>query len=127
MDVSVQKVKEIVAANRTPVSLETPLGKEEDSRLGDFIADAESAQPDSSATDELLRSDIEGVLNSLLPREREVIRLRYGLDDGRERTLEEVGQLFGITRERVRQIEFKAMRKLRQPDRCTKLEGYLTH
>ena len=127
MDVSVQKIKEIVAANRTPVSLETPLGKEEDSRLGDFIADAESAQPDSSATDELLRSDIEGVLNSLLPREREVIRLRYGLDDGRERTLEEVGQLFGITRERVRQIEFKAMRKLRQPDRCTKLEGYLAH
>lgn len=127
MDVSVQKVKEIVAANRTPVSLETPLGKEEDSRLGDFIADAESAQPDSSATDELLRSDIEQVLNSLLPREREVIRLRYGLDDGRERTLEEVGQLFGITRERVRQIEFKAMRKLRQPDRCTKLEGYLAH
>ena len=127
MDVSVQKVKEIVSANRTPVSLETPLGKEEDSRLGDFIADAESAQPDSSATDELLRSDIEVVLNSLLPREREVIRLRYGLDDGRERTLEEVGQLFGITRERVRQIEFKAMRKLRQPDRCTKLEGYLTH
>ncbi len=127
MDVSVQKVKEIVSANRTPVSLETPLGKEEDSRLGDFIADAESARPDSSATDELLRTDIEQVLNSLLPREREVIRLRYGLDDGRERTLEEVGQLFGITRERVRQIEFKAMRKLRQPDRCTKLEGYLSH
>ena len=125
MDVSVQKVKEIVSANRTPVSLETPLGKEEDSRLGDFIADAESARPDSSATDELLRTDIEQVLNSLLPREREVIRLRYGLDDGRERTLEEVGQLFGITRERVRQIEFKAMRKLRQPDRCTRLEGYL--
>ncbi|MBI2995405.1 MAG: RNA polymerase sigma factor RpoD [Candidatus Melainabacteria bacterium] len=127
LDVSVTKVKEIVSANRTPVSLETPLGKEEDSRLGDFIADAESARPDSSATDELLRGDIEQVLNSLLPREREVIRLRYGLDDGRERTLEEVGQLFGITRERVRQIEFKAMRKLRQPDRCTKLEGYLTH
>lgn len=127
MDVSVQKVKEIVAANRTPVSLETPLGKEEDSRLGDFIADAESARPDSSATDELLRTDIEQVLNSLLPREREVIRLRYGLDDGRERTLEEVGQLFGITRERVRQIEFKAMRKLRQPDRSNKLEGYLVH
>ena len=127
MDVSVQKVKEIVSANRTPVSLETPLGKEEDSRLGDFIADAESTQPDSTATDELLRGDIDQVLNSLLPREREVIRLRYGLDDGRERTLEEVGQLFGITRERVRQIEFKAMRKLRQPDRCNKLEGYLTH
>ena len=127
MDVSVQKIKEIVSANRTPVSLETPLGKEEDSRLGDFIADAESARPDSSATDELLRLDIEQVLNSLLPREREVIRLRYGLDDGRERTLEEVGQLFGITRERVRQIEFKAMRKLRQPDRSNKLEGYLTH
>lgn len=127
MDVSVQKVKEIVSANRTPVSLETPLGKEEDSRLGDFIADAESARPDSSATDELLRCDIEQVLNSLLPREREVIRLRYGLDDGRERTLEEVGQLFGITRERVRQIEFKAMRKLRQPERSNKLEGYLTH
>ena len=127
MDVSVQKVKEIVSANRTPVSLETPLGKEEDSRLGDFIADAESARPDSSATDELLRNDIDGVLNSLLPREREVIRLRYGLDDGRERTLEEVGQLFGITRERVRQIEFKAMRKLRQPDRSNKLEGYLAH
>ena len=125
LDVSVPKVKEIVAANRTPVSLETPLGKEEDSRLGDFIADAENARPDNSAADELLRTDIEGVLNSLLPREREVIRLRYGLDDGRERTLEEVGQLFGITRERVRQIEFKAMRKLRQPDRSTKLEGYL--
>ena len=127
MDVSIQKVKEIIGANRTPVSLETPLGKEEDSRLGDFIADAESARPDNSATDELLRSDIEDVLNSLLPREREVVRLRYGLDDGRERTLEEVGQLFGITRERVRQIEFKAMRKLRQPDRSTKLEGYLAH
>lgn len=127
LDVSVQKVKEIVSANRTPVSLETPLGKEEDSRLGDFIADSDSARPDSSATDELLRSDIEHVLNSLLPREREVIRLRYGLDDGRERTLEEVGQLFGITRERVRQIEFKAMRKLRQPDRSNKLEGYLAH
>ena len=125
LDVSVPKVKEIVAANRTPVSLETPLGKEEDSRLGDFIADAENARPDNSAADELLRTDIEHVLNSLLPREREVIRLRYGLDDGRERTLEEVGQLFGITRERVRQIEFKAMRKLRQPDRSTKLEGYL--
>lgn len=127
MDVSLQKVKEIIGANRTPVSLETPLGKEEDSRLGDFIADAESARPDNSATDELLRSDIDGVLNTLLPREREVVRLRYGLDDGRERTLEEVGQLFGITRERVRQIEFKAMRKLRQPDRSTKLEGYLAH
>ena len=127
MDVSIQKVKEIIGANRTPVSLETPLGKEEDSRLGDFIADAESARPDNSATDELLRSDIDEVLNSLLPREREVVRLRYGLDDGRERTLEEVGQLFGITRERVRQIEFKAMRKLRQPDRATRLEGYLTH
>jgi len=127
LDVSVQKVKEIVAANRTPVSLETPLGKEEDSRLGDFISDAESARPDSSATDELLRKDIEQVLGSLLPREREVIRLRYGLDDGRERTLEEVGQLFGITRERVRQIEFKAMRKLRQPDRSSRLEGYLMH
>lgn len=127
MDVSVQKVKEIVSANRTPVSLETPLGKEEDSRLGDFIADSELTQPDNTATDELLRGDIDVVLNSLLPREREVIRLRYGLDDGRERTLEEVGQLFGITRERVRQIEFKAMRKLRQPERCTKLEGYLTH
>ena len=127
MDVSIQKVKEIIGANRTPVSLETPLGKEEDSRLGDFIADAESARPDNSATDELLRSDIDEVLNSLLPREREVVRLRYGLDDGRERTLEEVGQLFGITRERVRQIEFKAMRKLRQPDRSTKLEGYLAH
>lgn len=125
LDVSVQKVKEIVAANRTPVSLETPLGKEEDSRLGDFIAGAENGNPDNLATDELLRKDIEQVLGSLLPREREVIRLRYGLDDGRERTLEEVGQLFGITRERVRQIEFKAMRKLRQPDRCTKLEGYL--
>lgn len=127
LDVSAQKVKEIVAANRTPVSLETPLGKEEDSRLGDFISDVESARPDSSATDELLRKDIEHVLGSLLPREREVIRLRYGLDDGRERTLEEVGQLFGITRERVRQIEFKAMRKLRQPDRSNKLEGYLAH
>lgn len=127
MDVSIQKVKEIIGANRTPVSLETPLGKEEDSRLGDFIADAESARPDNSATDELLRCDIDDVLNTLLPREREVVRLRYGLDDGRERTLEEVGQLFGITRERVRQIEFKAMRKLRQPDRSTKLEGYLAH
>ena len=127
LDVSIQKVKEIIGANRTPVSLETPLGKEEDSRLGDFIADAESARPDSSAADELLRSDIDDILNTLLPREREVVRLRYGLDDGRERTLEEVGQLFGITRERVRQIEFKAMRKLRQPDRSTKLEGYLAH
>lgn len=117
MDVSIVKLHEIIKAAKEPISLETPIGKEEDSRLGDFIEDAETDRPETTVTHELLRQDLAKMLNELTPRERDVLRLRFGLDDGRQRTLEEVGQLFAVTRERVRQIEFKALRKLRQPDR----------
>ncbi len=125
LDVSMKKLKEIMNANKTPVSLETPLGKEEDSKLADFIADGEKAQPDVASTEIMLREHIEELLVDLLPREAEVLKLRYGLIDGQTRTLEQVGQIFKITRERVRQIEFKAMKKLREPAKSEKLEGYL--
>ncbi|HMO22027.1 MAG TPA: RNA polymerase sigma factor RpoD, partial [Candidatus Melainabacteria bacterium] len=121
MDVSIVKLHEIIKAAKEPISLETPIGKEEDSRLGDFIEDAETDRPDTTVTHELLRQDLAKMLNELTPRERDVLRLRFGLDDGRQRTLEEVGQLFNVTRERVRQIEFKALRKLRQPGRSSRL------
>ncbi|MBI1270896.1 MAG: RNA polymerase sigma factor RpoD [Cyanobacteriota/Melainabacteria group bacterium] len=125
MDVSIVKLHEIIKAAKEPISLETPIGKEEDSRLGDFIEDAETDRPDTTVTHELLRQDLAKMLNELTPRERDVLRLRFGLDDGRQRTLEEVGQLFNVTRERVRQIEFKALRKLRQPGRSSRLREYL--
>ena len=125
MGVSLVKLHEIIKAAKEPISLETPIGKEEDSRLGDFIEDSEAERPETTVTHELLRQDLARMLNELTPRERDVLRLRFGLDDGRQRTLEEVGQLFAVTRERVRQIEFKALRKLRQPGRSSRLREYL--
>lgn len=125
MEVSVSKLREIIKVAQEPVSLETPVGKEEDSKLGDFIEDRDAATPASSVTHELLRDDIVEVMATLSPRERDVLRLRFGLDDGKQRTLEEVGQLFGVTRERIRQIEAKALRKLRHPNRSRRLREYI--
>ncbi len=125
MEISLVKLREIVKVAQEPISLETPVGKEEDSRLGDFIEDREAETPASSVTQELLREDIIEVMAGLSPRERDVLRLRFGLDDGRQRTLEEVGQLFGVTRERIRQIEAKALRKLRHPNRSRRLREYI--
>jgi RNA polymerase primary sigma factor len=125
MEISVSKLRDIVKVAQEPISLETPIGKEEDSRLGDFIEDREAETPASSVTQELLREDIIEVMAGLSPRERDVLRLRFGLDDGRQRTLEEVGQLFGVTRERIRQIEAKALRKLRHPNRSRRLREYI--
>ncbi len=125
MEITVSKLREIVKVAQEPISLETPVGKEEDSRLGDFIEDRDAETPASSVTQELLREDIIEVMAGLSPRERDVLRLRFGLDDGRQRTLEEVGQLFGVTRERIRQIEAKALRKLRHPNRSRRLREYI--
>ncbi len=125
MEISVTKLREILKMAQEPVSLETPVGKEEDSRLVDFIEDNQSGRPSSRITRELLREDMLAVMAALSPRERDVIRLRFGLDDGRARTLEEVGQLFGVTRERIRQIEAKALRKLRHPQRSKRLREYM--
>jgi RNA polymerase primary sigma factor len=125
MEITVSKLREIVKVAQEPISLETPIGKEEDSRLGDFIEDREAETPASSVTQELLREDIIEVMAGLSARERDVLRLRFGLDDGRQRTLEEVGQLFGVTRERIRQIEAKALRKLRHPNRSRRLREYI--
>jgi RNA polymerase primary sigma factor len=125
MEITVSKLREIVKVAQEPISLETPIGKEEDSRLGDFIEDREAETPANSVTQELLREDIIEVMAGLSPRERDVLRLRFGLDDGRQRTLEEVGQLFGVTRERIRQIEAKALRKLRHPNRSRRLREYI--
>ena len=107
------------------MNLETPIGKEEDSRLGDFIEDKEADAPIKTVASELLKEDLQEVMKQLSPRERDVLRLRFGMDDGRQRTLEEVGQLFGVTRERIRQIEAKALRKLRHPNRRKRLEEYV--
>ena len=125
MGMSVQKVREILKIAQEPVSLETPIGEEEDSHLGDFIPDDDALEPAEAASFTLLREQIWDVLNSLTPREEKVLRLRFGLDDGRTRTLEEVGQEFDVTRERIRQIEAKALRKLRHPSRSRKLKDFL--
>ena len=122
---TINKLREIIKVAQEPLSLEIPIGKEEDSRLGDFIEDKDADAPVMTVAHELLREDLHEVLGSLSPRERDVLRLRFGMDDGRQRTLEEVGQLFGVTRERIRQIEAKALRKLRHPNRSKRLKEYI--
>ena len=125
MDITVERVREIMKIAQEPVSLETPIGEEEDSHLGDFIEDQDAPAPADAASFMLLKEQLEEVLDTLTPREEKVLRLRFGLDDGRARTLEEVGQSFGVTRERIRQIEAKALRKLRHPSRSRKLKDFL--
>lgn len=125
MDISEERVREILKIAQEPVSLETPIGEEEDSHLGDFIEDQDAPAPAEAASFMMLREQLEDVLDSLTEREEMVLRLRFGLDDGRSRTLEEVGQVFGVTRERIRQIEAKALRKLRHPSRSKKLKDFL--
>ena len=125
MNMSVDKIREIYKISQEPVSLETPIGEEDDSHLGDFIKDERNVSPEEYATNELLKDEISEVLQTLTEREEKVIRLRFGLEDGKSRTLEEVGQMFGVTRERIRQIEAKALRKLRHPSRSRKLKDYM--
>ena len=125
MDLPVEKVREIMRISQEPVSLETPIGEEEDSHLGDFIPDDDAPAPSEAAAFTLLKEQLVGVLDTLTSREEKVLRLRFGLDDGRARTLEEVGKEFQVTRERIRQIEAKALRKLRHPSRSKKLKDYL--
>jgi RNA polymerase sigma factor RpoD-like protein len=123
--VTPEKVREIIKVSQEPVSLETPIGEEEDSHLGDFIEDRGALAPAEAASHQLLKEQVEAVLDSLTGRERRVLQLRFGLEDGRARTLEEVGKEFNVTRERIRQIEAKALRKLRHPSRSRKLKDYL--
>lgn len=125
MELSTEKVREIMKIAQEPVSLETPIGEEDDSHLGDFIEDQEALAPADAAAYELLKEQLEDVLDTLTEREENVLRLRFGLDDGRTRTLEEVGKVFGVTRERIRQIEAKALRKLRHPSRSKRLKDFL--
>jgi len=125
MDIPVDRVIEIMKVAQEPVSLETPIGEEDDSHLGDFITDEDAESPEESASFVLLREHLDRILNTLTEREAKVLKLRFGLDDGRPRTLEEVGQEFGVTRERIRQIEAKALRKLRHPSRSKKLKDYI--
>lgn len=126
LGISVDKVREVYKISQDPVSLETPIGEEDDSHLGDFIRDERTVSPEEYATEELLKEELADVLLTLTDREEKVLRLRFGLDDGQCRTLEEVGQIFGVTRERIRQIEAKALRKLRHPSRSRKLKDFLT-
>ncbi len=125
MNTSVDKIREIYKISQEPVSLETPIGEEDDSHLGDFIKDEHNMSPEEYTTNELLKDEIDDILLTLTEREEKVIRLRFGLEDGKARTLEEVGQMFGVTRERIRQIEAKALRKLRHPSRSRKLKDYM--
>lgn len=125
MDLSVERVREIMKISQDPVSLETPIGEEHDTKLGDFIEDQDAQSPVESAAYESLKQQLGDVLDTLTEREENVLRLRFGLDDGRTRTLEEVGQVFGVTRERIRQIEAKALRKLRHPSRSKRLKDYI--
>ncbi len=124
MEMTIEKLRFIAKSAQLPISLETPIGKEEDSRLGDFI-ESDGETPEDQVSKNLLREDLESVLSTLSPRERDVLRLRYGLDDGRMKTLEEIGQIFNVTRERIRQIEAKALRKLRHPNRNSVLKEYI--
>ena len=125
MEMTADKVSGIVKASQTPISLESPIGEEEDSHLGDFIEDHNTISPYDTATNQLLKEQIEEVLGTLLPREQRILQLRFGLEDGRSRTLEEVGKVFDVTRERIRQIEAKAIRKLRHPSRSRRLKDFL--
>jgi len=125
MELTPEKVREIIKVSQETVSLETPIGDEGDSHLGDFIEDADAVVPVEAAAFALMQEQIDDVLNSLNDREKEVIRLRFGLSDGHPRTLEEVGREFGVTRERIRQIEYKTLAKLRHPTRAALLRDYL--
>ena len=125
LGIPVEKVREVYKISQDPVSLETPIGEEEDSHLGDFLPDERTMGPEEYTTQEMLKEELDGVLLTLTDREEKVLRLRFGLDDGQCRTLEEVGQIFGVTRERIRQIEAKALRKLRHPSRSRKLKDFM--
>ena len=125
MGITPEKVREITKVSQDPVSLETPIGEEEDSHLGDFVEDKEATAPSDAASLTMLRTEVEDILDTLTPRERRVLQLRFGLIDGHQRTLEEVGKRFGVTRERIRQIEAKALRKLRHPSRSKRLKSFV--
>ena len=125
MEITPERVREIRKLTQEPVSLETPIGEEGDSHLGDFIEDSSALSPLDASTFTLLREQVGDVLGTISERERRVLELRFGLEDGRSRTLEEVGHVFGVTRERIRQIEAKALRKLRHPSRSNKLRDFL--
>ena len=126
LGISEEKVREVMKISQEPVSLETPIGEEDDSHLGDFVPDERTMSPEEYATSELLKEELDNVLLTLTEREEKVLKLRFGLEDGQCRTLEEVGQIFGVTRERIRQIEAKALRKMRHPSRSKKLKDFLT-